>query len=46
MQRLRCPKCKNQMNYESVGRITKKRKRCVYCGKSFKVSESTVHQKN
>ncbi|GIU69404.1 MAG: hypothetical protein KatS3mg002_0640 [Candidatus Woesearchaeota archaeon] len=35
---VKCPKCKHNMKYEpQKGRITKKNKRCVYCGYTFKV---------
>jgi transposase-like protein len=40
MLRLLCPKCKNSMNYEGRGGIVVgKKKRCVYCGKTFGVRE-------
>ncbi|MFW5990834.1 MAG: hypothetical protein ACOCQX_01260 [Candidatus Nanoarchaeia archaeon] len=35
-----CPYCKQKMNYLPRGKLDRqKRKRCVYCGKSFKVVE-------
>ena len=35
---LKCPKCHNTMEYAPRDKnITKKTKRCVYCGTSFKV---------
>ncbi len=35
---LKCPKCKNDMKYQSRDMsLTGKSKRCVYCGRSFKV---------
>jgi hypothetical protein len=34
---LRCPKCGNKMKYATSGGLEGKRKRCVYCGKSFAV---------
>ncbi|MBD3310140.1 hypothetical protein GF351_02890 [Candidatus Woesearchaeota archaeon] len=40
---LKCPKCKNNMRYQ--GRavyVGDKRKRCVYCGHSFRISERVV----
>ena len=40
---LRCPKCKNEMKYQSRNSIlTKKRKQCVYCGKVFKITDYIV----
>ena len=40
---LRCPKCGQKMKYNSATPIlTKKRKRCVYCGHSFKVTDNIV----
>jgi uncharacterized Zn finger protein len=35
---LKCPSCKNNMKYASLKKeISKCRKRCVYCGKTFKI---------
>ena len=40
---LRCPKCKQTMKYQSRDRIlTFKVKRCVYCGRSFKVLANII----
>lgn len=40
---LQCPKCGNRMLYQSKGRILAgKKKACVYCGHSFKVSEHII----
>ncbi|MBL7054219.1 hypothetical protein ISS05_00510 [Candidatus Woesearchaeota archaeon] len=40
---LKCPNCKNKMKYQSKGMIlTGKRKKCVYCGKSYNVREAIV----
>lgn len=40
---LRCKRCGNRMKYHPLpGGISGKRKKCVYCGASFKVSESIV----
>lgn len=40
---LKCPKCGNKMKYDSRGMIlTKKRKRCVYCGFSMSVNKSII----
>lgn len=42
---LRCPKCRHAMKYEGRDSIlTKKVKRCVYCGRSFKVGECIVRK--
>jgi len=41
MLTVKCPKCKHDMKYmPSKGDITKKVKRCVYCGHSFRVHSS------
>ena len=43
---LQCPNCKNRMKYQSTdGYVFKKVKKCVYCGRSFKVSENIVGNK-
>jgi len=38
---VKCPRCKNDQKtdprIEKLGDITKKVKRCVYCGHSFKI---------
>jgi uncharacterized Zn-finger protein len=41
---LKCPKCKNSMNYQPLDlKINKtKKKRCVYCGKTFIVCENII----
>jgi len=40
---LKCPKCKHNMKYQAKSMIlAKKRKQCVYCGKSFLVGENIV----
>jgi len=40
---LRCPKCKNNMKYDSKGIILfKKRKQCVYCGHSYKIKDNII----
>ena len=37
---LKCPKCGNDMKYQTEDIIlSKKAKRCVYCGRSFKVKD-------
>ena len=40
---LQCPKCKNRMKYQNMtSNLDKKRKVCVYCGKSMDVKKSFV----
>jgi len=40
---LQCPNCKNKMKYQNTGLLSeKKRKRCVYCGKSFTARSRVV----
>ena len=40
---LQCPNCKNKMKYQTPKPLTEKnRKRCVYCGKSFKIREQII----
>jgi uncharacterized Zn finger protein len=34
---VQCPKCGNRQRYENRGKIGQAHKRCVYCGKFFKV---------
>jgi uncharacterized protein YbaR (Trm112 family) len=42
---LKCPKCKNNMKYQTEDQIlTKKVKRCVYCGRSFKVKDRIIER--
>ncbi|MFC1727862.1 hypothetical protein ACFLZ7_00145 [Nanoarchaeota archaeon] len=42
---LRCPACKQKMKYGTDTRIlTKKRKRCVYCGRSFSVRNNLIKE--
>ena len=39
----KCPKCKNNMNFEGRNNeVIGKRKKCVYCNRSFEVSENIV----
>ncbi|MBI2658096.1 hypothetical protein HYX08_05380 [Candidatus Woesearchaeota archaeon] len=42
---LQCPKCRNQMKYQNkdISLISKK-KRCVYCGKSFSVNKAIMEK--
>jgi hypothetical protein len=38
---LQCPKCKNRMKADpKAGSLTEKKKRCVYCGHTFKIHTS------
>jgi len=41
---LKCPKCGNTMKYNPLhGRdFSKKRKQCVYCGKSYSVRDHII----
>jgi len=40
---LLCPKCKHRMKYQAKSMILAgKRKRCVYCGKSFGIKSQIV----
>lgn len=40
---LRCPKCGHDMKYQEMSQLDRKKaKRCVYCGKSFKVVDHIV----
>jgi len=42
---LYCPKCRNKMKYDTKDKsLAKKRKVCVYCGKSFSVIEHIVER--
>jgi len=44
---VRCPKCgkdqKTAPNIEKLGDLTKKVKRCVYCGRSFKIHSNIAN---
>jgi uncharacterized protein YbaR (Trm112 family) len=40
---LKCPKCKHDMKYQTTDQIlTKKVKKCVYCGRSFKIRDRII----
>jgi len=40
---LRCPKCRNQMKYHTSCLILAgKKKRCVYCGRTYAVKDNIV----
>ncbi|MBU0980708.1 MAG: hypothetical protein KJ709_07920 [Nanoarchaeota archaeon] len=42
---LRCRHCGNTMKFQAATMMMKgKRKRCVYCGKSFEVSRAVIEQ--
>jgi predicted RNA-binding Zn-ribbon protein involved in translation (DUF1610 family) len=42
---LKCPKCGHSMKYQNKGNIlTGKKKQCVYCGHSFKVSGHIIEK--
>ncbi|MDP2750683.1 MAG: hypothetical protein Q8O89_07680 [Nanoarchaeota archaeon] len=39
-----CPKCKHRMKYQSTtADLAGKSKRCVYCGRSFKVLRNILN---
>jgi primosomal protein N' len=42
---LRCPQCKQRMNYQPRGELIGKKKKCVYCGKSFTVNRDCLEGK-
>jgi len=40
---LKCPRCKNNMKYQPTNsELSTKVKRCVYCGRTYKVKENIV----
>lgn len=41
---VKCPECKHSMRYQPVkaGVVSEKKKKCVYCGRSFKIHPSYV----
>ena len=42
---LQCPKCGNRMKYHTGSIIpSKKRKECVYCGKSYIIKDHIVEK--
>jgi transposase-like protein len=42
---LKCPKCGHGMKYHTDTKIlSDKRKRCVYCGRNFKVKDHVLKQ--
>lgn len=42
---VKCPGCGNNMKFHTDTKIlADKRKRCVYCGKSFKVKEHILKE--
>ena len=47
MLKVRCPKCKHNMNYlPQPGMLTTKSKRCVYCGHTFKIHSNQMKSRN
>lgn len=44
---VRCPECKHTMRYHAVKTdvVSNKTKKCVYCGRSFKIHPSYVHSR-
>ncbi|MCB9358496.1 hypothetical protein H6503_01065 [Candidatus Woesearchaeota archaeon] len=44
---VRCKKCNNSMKYMTSGpndELSKKTKRCVYCGHTFRVKEGIIKE--
>ena len=41
---LKCPGCKNKMKYQAMKKADSHRKKCVYCGTSFKVEDNIVRK--
>lgn len=41
---LKCPKCGHEMRCSPKGSISGKKKRCVYCGKAFKIEGNIVKE--
>ncbi|MBD3313553.1 hypothetical protein GF345_03855 [Candidatus Woesearchaeota archaeon] len=42
---VRCPRCKKDMKYqEKTSILCSKRKRCVYCGHSFKIKDNIIQK--
>jgi transcription initiation factor IIE alpha subunit len=42
---LRCPKCGHDMKYHTTTKVlSEKRKRCVYCGHSFKAKDHVMKE--
>ena len=40
---LRCPRCKQTMKYQCLGgKLEKKRKSCVYCGRNYEVKNNII----
>ena len=40
--KLKCPNCRQKMLYEGKENTKNKRKKCVYCGKSFSVNYENI----
>ncbi len=42
---VKCPSCGNKMKYHSTTKILSgKKKRCVYCGRSFSVKDHVLNE--
>lgn len=41
---LKCPKCNHDQNYQLNGSILNKKKKCVFCGKTFQVRPNVLGQ--
>ncbi len=44
---VRCPECKHTMRYQAAkaGVVSEKKKKCVYCGHTFKIHPSLVNSR-
>jgi len=42
---LKCPNCKNLMNYKGMENSKKRVKVCVFCGKSFQINSENTSSK-
>ena len=43
---LRCPHCKQYMKYSPRKNLIRKRKSCVFCGKSFAINNDNVRSQS
>ncbi len=41
---LGCPQCGHEMKYGTKDPLTGKKKRCVYCGKTFDASKNLIRK--
>ena len=41
---VKCPECKHDMRYQPIkaGVVSEKKKKCVYCGHTFKIHTSSI----